>query len=103
MIEVCIRAWLQPCRTDAKGVGLQPLVMARPACNALPDYILSSARTFFATTKTTQGRALLQSERNATLMMDGLRSYLTTSNFRLQAFVIMTVQLDLLLTVTESR
>src|ERR1017187_2995892 len=37
--------------------------------------LLSSARTFFATTKTSQGRALLQSERNATLMIDVLRSY----------------------------
>src|ERR1039458_5237485 len=31
--------------------------MARPARNALPGNILSSARTFFATTKTSQGRA----------------------------------------------
>ena len=81
MIKVCIRAWLQPCRTDAKGVGLQPLVMARPAHNALPDNILSSARTFFATTKTSQGRALLQPERNATLMIDVLRSYVTARKF----------------------
>src|ERR1017187_7018359 len=49
--------------------------MARPARHALPGNILSSARTFFATTKTSQGRALLQSERNATLMIDVLRSY----------------------------
>jgi hypothetical protein len=49
--------------------------MARPARHALPGNILSSARTFFATTKTNQGRALLQSERKATLMIDVLRSY----------------------------
>src|ERR1017187_3667848 len=49
--------------------------MASPARHALPGNILSSARTFFATTKTSQGRALLQSERNATLMIDVLRSY----------------------------
>src|ERR1017187_1042887 len=49
--------------------------MARPARNALPGNILSSAGTFFATTKTSQGRALLQSERNVTLMIDVLRSY----------------------------
>ena len=101
MIKVCIRAWLQPCRTDAKGVGLQPLVMARPARNALPDNILSSARTFFATTKTSQGRALLQSERNATLMIDVLGSYVTARKFRLHDFVIMPDHLHLLLTVGD--
>lgn len=42
-------------------------VMARPARNASPEKILSSARTFFATTNTSMGRTLLQSERNATL------------------------------------
>ena len=41
--------------------------MARPSRNASPEAILSSARTFFVTTKTGQGRLLLQSERNATL------------------------------------
>ena len=80
---------------------LQPLVMARPARNALPDNILSSARTFFATTKTSQGRALLQSERNATLMIDVLRSYVTARKFRLHDFVIMPDHLHLLLTVGE--
>ena len=42
-------------------------MMARPSRNASPDAILSSARTFFATTKTSQGCPLLQSERNAFL------------------------------------
>src|ERR1039458_10026078 len=55
--------------------------MARPARNALPGNILSSARTFFATTKTSQRRALLQSERNATLMIDVLRSYVPTRKY----------------------
>src|ERR1039458_8739816 len=60
--------------------------MARPARHALPGNILSSARTFFATTKTSQGRALLQSERNATLMIDVLRSYVAARKFRLHDF-----------------
>ena len=75
--------------------------MARPARNALPDNILSSARTFFATTKTSQGRALLQSERNARLMIDVLRSYVTAGKFRLHDFVVMPDHLHLLLTVGD--
>jgi len=48
--------------------------MAKPVRNARPDKIVSSARTFFATTKTSQGLPLLHSERNATLMVAVLRS-----------------------------
>src|ERR1039458_5194691 len=75
--------------------------MARPARNALPGNILSSARTFFATTKTSQGRALLQSERNATLMIDVLRSYVAARKFRLHDFVVMPDHLHLLVTVGD--
>ena len=73
--------------------------MARPARNAGPDRILSSARTFFATTKTSQGRPLLQSERNATLMVDVLRSYVAAGKFRLHDFVVMPDHVHLLITV----
>ena len=75
--------------------------MARPGRNARPENVLSSARTFFATTKTSQGRALLQSDRNATLMIDVLRSYVKAGKFRLHDFVIMPNHLHLLLTVGE--
>ena len=76
-------------------------MMARPARHALPGNILSSARTFFATTKTSQGRALLQSERNATLMIDVLRSYVAARKFRLHDFVVMPDHLHLLVTVGD--
>src|ERR1035438_5884866 len=75
--------------------------MARPARHALPGNILSSARTFFATTKTCQGRALLQSERNAALMIDVLRSYVAARKFRLHDFVVMPDHLHLLVTVGD--
>jgi putative transposase len=75
--------------------------MARPARNARPGNILSCARTFFATTKTSQGRALLQSERNATLMIDVLRSYVAARQFVLHDFVVMPNHLHLLVTVGE--
>ncbi|MDR3718597.1 MAG: transposase [Bryobacteraceae bacterium] len=75
--------------------------MARPSRNAQPEYARSSARTFFATTRTSQGRAVLQSERNATLMIDVLRSYVAAKKFRLHDFVIMPDHLHLLLTAGE--
>jgi putative transposase len=73
--------------------------MARPARNARPDGVVSSARTFFATTKTSQGRPLLQSERNAALMIDVLRSYVAAGKFRLHDFVVMPDHVHLLMTV----
>ena len=73
--------------------------MAKPARNASPENIVSSARTFFATTKTSQGLSLFQSERNATLMIDVLRSYVAAGKFRLHDFVIMPDHLHLLITV----
>ena len=75
--------------------------MARPARNADPGHILSSARTFFATTKTSQGRALLQSERNATLFIEVLRSCVASGKFRLHDFVVMPDHVHLLLTVGD--
>ena len=73
--------------------------MAKPVRNASPDRIVSRERTFFATTKTSQGLALLQSERSAALMIDVLRSYAAAGRFRLHDFVIMPNHLHLLMTV----
>jgi putative transposase len=73
--------------------------MTRPARHAKPSQILSSSRTFFVTTKTSMGRALLQSERNATLLIDVLRSYVATRKFQLHDFVVMPDHLHLLIRV----
>ncbi len=45
------------------------------------------------------GRRLLQSERNATLFVDVLRSYVAAGKFRLHDFVVMPDHVHLLLTV----
>ncbi len=45
------------------------------------------------------GRALLQSERNATLLIDVLRSYVSVRKFQLHDFVVMPDHLHLLITV----
>jgi putative transposase len=73
--------------------------MARPARNASADKILNPARIFFATTKTSMGRRLLQSERNATLFINVLRSYVAARKFELHDFVVMPDHVHLLITV----
>jgi len=73
--------------------------MAIPARHAASSAVLSSARTFFVTTKTSMGRGLLQSERNALLFVDVLRSYVPAGKFRVHDFVVMPDHVHLLLTV----
>jgi putative transposase len=76
--------------------------MTSPKRNARKDQILSPSRTFFATTNTSMGRALLQSERNATLLIDVLRFYVAAGKFQLHDFVIMPDHVHLLITVSGS-
>jgi putative transposase len=73
--------------------------MAHPARNAHPDAILASSRVFFATTNTSMGRRLLQSERNAMLLIDVLRLNVAAGKFRLHEFVVMPDHLHLLVTL----
>jgi putative transposase len=74
--------------------------MAHPARNACPEKVLSSTRVFFVTTKTSMARRLLQSERNAMLLIDVLRSNVATGKFQLHDFVIMPDHLHLLMTLS---
>jgi putative transposase len=73
--------------------------MAHPARNANPTDILSSSRIFFATTKTSMGKRLLQSERNAELLIDVLRSLVAEHKFKLHDFVVMPDHVHLLVEV----
>jgi putative transposase len=73
--------------------------MAMPARNARPEEVLNPERTFFATSKTSLGRRLLQSERNATLFIDVLRSYVSAGKFQVRDFVVMPDHIHILLTV----
>jgi putative transposase len=75
--------------------------MAHPARNASAANILNPSRTFFATTGTHMGRRLLQSQRNAELLIDVLRSLVVERKFVLDDFVIMPDHLHLLLTVHD--
>jgi putative transposase len=75
--------------------------MAHPARNAASANILSSSRTFFATTGSHMGRRVLQSERNAELLISVLRSLVAEHKFELHDFVVMPNHLHLLLTVHD--
>ena len=75
--------------------------MAHPARNAASNNILNPSRIFFATTGTSMGRRLLQSERNASLLVDVLRSLVAERKFELNDFVIMPDHVHLLLTVFD--
>jgi len=75
--------------------------MAHPARNADPANILRPSRIFFATTKTSLGRRLLQSDRNANLLIDIMRSLVAERRFKLHDFVIMQDHVHLLFTVDE--
>jgi putative transposase len=73
--------------------------MALPVRNACREKILSSARVFFATTKTSLAQRLLQSERNAMLLIDVLRSNVAAGKLELHDFVIMPDHVHLLMTL----
>jgi putative transposase len=75
--------------------------MARPLRNSRPEEALSPSRTFFATTKTSMGQRILQSERNAGLLIDVLRGHVAAERFTLHDFVIMPDHVHLLLTVEK--
>ena len=75
--------------------------MSRPGRNASPKEILRPSRTFFATTKTFVGKSLLQSQRNANLLVDVLRSLVAERAIELHDFVIMPDHVHLLLTVGD--
>jgi len=72
--------------------------MAKPDRNARHEEILSSKRTFFVTTKTSMGRMHLQSERNAMLLVDVLRSCVAAREIYLHDFVVMPDHVHLLMT-----
>jgi REP-associated tyrosine transposase len=74
--------------------------MATPTRNAPSKNIARTSRTFFVTTKTSMGRALLQSDRNASLFIDVLRSYVAAKKFKVNDFVVMPNHVHLLITVT---
>ena len=73
--------------------------MARPSRNSKFDSARNPVRTFFFTSKTDGGRALLQTERMANLFIDVLRSYMRAKKFKVHDFVVMPDHVHALLTL----
>ena len=76
--------------------------MSKPTRNADSAHRLDNDRTFFATSKMYRGQRLLQSERNASLLIDVLRTCVSKRAFRVHDFVIMPDHIHLLITVDGS-
>jgi putative transposase len=73
--------------------------MSIPSRNSVPDSIEIGERTFFVTSKSVEGRWILQSDRMATLLIDVLRCYVAAKKFEVHEFVVMPNHLHVLLTV----
>jgi putative transposase len=76
--------------------------MSIPKRNAGPDSIRYESRTFFVSSKTTEGKALLQSERMATLLIDVFRSCVSAGRFKIHDFVVMPNHIHLLVTLDQT-
>jgi putative transposase len=79
--------------------GLQPLKDGKTLANTSPKKIQKDSRTFFVTSKTSLGQALLQTERMANLFIDVLRSYVAAGRFKIHDFVVMPDHFHLLITL----
>ncbi|HEY3769383.1 MAG TPA: transposase [Candidatus Angelobacter sp.] len=75
--------------------------MARPARNSGPEAVRDISRTFFVTSKTAPGKAVLRAEHMALLMIDVLRSYVNEGKFVLHDFVVMPDHIHLILSLDQ--
>jgi putative transposase len=73
--------------------------MTIPARNGSLEQIARAKRTFFATTRAHAGRRLFQSDRNAYLMIEVLRTCVAQRELHLHDFVIMPDHVHLLVTL----
>jgi putative transposase len=73
--------------------------MTTPARNGRPEEIARTKRAFFATTRAYSGHRLFQSDRNANLMIEVLRSCVAQHELHLHDFVVMPDHVHLLMTL----
>jgi putative transposase len=76
--------------------------MSKPSRPVPPESAKADTRTFFVTTRATEGKAILQSDRMADLFAEVLRSYMRESRFQVHDFVVMRNHVHLLITVHGS-
>jgi putative transposase len=75
--------------------------MAKPSRPSDPQNAKAEFRTFFVTTRTAGGKAILQTDRMAALFVDVLRCYMRAGKFKVHDFVVMRNHVHLLLTVSD--
>ena len=73
--------------------------MTKPARLSDSQKSKGEIRTFFVSTRTSEGKALLQTDRMATLFVDVLRSYVRAGRLKVLDFVVMPNQVHLLITI----
>ncbi len=73
--------------------------MSKPSRPSVPANASGRARQFFVTSKTAGGKALLQTDRMASLFVDVLRTYTQAGRFVVHEFVVMPDHVHILLTV----
>lgn len=73
--------------------------MGKPSRPSRPEVAKNAFRTFFITTRTAEGKALLQSDRMATLLIEVLRNCVRERKFKVHDFVVMRNHVHLLITV----
>jgi putative transposase len=73
--------------------------MAKPLRNSSRQSIVAGVRTFFVSSRTVQGKHLLQSQRSAVLLIDVLRSYTLAGKFKVHEFVVMPDHFHVLVSV----
>ncbi len=73
--------------------------MAKPVRNSARQSIVAGVRTFFVSSRTIQGKHLLQSQRSAELLIDVLRSYTLAGKFKAHEFVVMPDHFHVLLSL----
>jgi putative transposase len=73
--------------------------MAKPLRNSARQSIVAGVRTFFVSSRTIQGKHLLQSQRSANLLIDVLRSYTLAGKFKVHEFVVMPDHFHVLLSL----
>lgn len=73
--------------------------MSKPKRNSREESLREIERTFFITSKSIEGRAILQSERHAMLLIDVMRAYVEAKKFVIHDFVVMPNHLHVLMTL----
>jgi len=76
--------------------------MSKPKRNSGPEEIIAGQRTFFVTSSTYGGRALLQSDRMARLLIDVLYHYRVEGKYQLHEFVVMHNHFHFLITISQA-